>query len=303
MTDSVDVHFRECAELTRLGPLLADGLPMSASDSGGLARLAEAADVSLRGRLAACALLAVVGDPRLPPVPTVLRVQGGHVTIGLRADRVDAVVARWRHVGVERPWIEKEVPAWPVRLDDFWLGRYPVANVQYLAFLQATGWGRRPSTWYLGAYPWDRPSHPVCGIAPDDADAYAAWLSGETGHPYRLPAEAEWEHAANGFDGREYPWGDEFDPFVSVPTASGTRAAGGVTAEPEVLVLKAITAVGVLSASGCIADTVELYASGAVDPHPLVAATVTLEDVTAVLAGERRHEWGDAPKIHVDPRR
>jgi toxoflavin biosynthesis protein ToxD len=259
MTDSADVHFRECAELTRLAPLLADGLPMAASDPGGLARLAEAANVSLRGRLAACALLAVVGDPRLPPVPAVLRAQGGHVTVGLRADRVDAVVARWRHVGVERSWIEKEVPAWPVHLDDFWLGRYPVANVQYLAFLQATGWGRRPSTWYLGAYPWDRPGHPVCGIAPEDADAYAAWLSGETGHPYRLPVEAEWEHAANGFDGREYPWGDEFDP-----AKANTRESGIHTTTPVGVFPGGAGPFGHLDLAG----NVEEYTAGSYRPYP-----------------------------------
>jgi hypothetical protein len=67
-------------------------------------------------------------------------------------------------------------------------------------------------------------------------------------------------------------------------------------------VLKDVTAVGVLSASGGVAGTVELYASGAVDPRPLIAATVGLHDVAAVLAGRRDPGWGDAPKIHVDPR-
>lgn len=73
--------------------------------------------------------------------------------------------------------------------------------------------------------------------------------------------------------------------------------------DTRTLVLKDVTAVGVLSASGGLAGTVELYASGAVDPRQLVAATVGLDDVAAVLAGERRPEWGDAPKIQVDPRR
>ncbi len=82
----------------------------------------------------------------------------------------------------------------------------------------------------------------------------------------------------------------------------------GLAGEPSLidtrtLALKDVTAVGVLSASGGIADTVELYASGAVDPRPLIAATVGLDDIAAVLAGEQRPGWGDAPKIHVDPRR
>jgi threonine dehydrogenase-like Zn-dependent dehydrogenase len=82
----------------------------------------------------------------------------------------------------------------------------------------------------------------------------------------------------------------------------------GLAGEPSLLdtrtlALKDVTAVGVLSASGGFASTVELYASGAVDPRPLVAATVGLDDVAAVLAGDRRPDWGTAPKIHVDPRR
>lgn len=81
----------------------------------------------------------------------------------------------------------------------------------------------------------------------------------------------------------------------------------GLSGEPSLLdtrtlALKDVTAVGVLSASGGLAGTVELYASGAVDPRPLVAATVRLDEVAAVLGGERRTEWGAAPKIHVDPR-
>jgi threonine dehydrogenase-like Zn-dependent dehydrogenase len=73
--------------------------------------------------------------------------------------------------------------------------------------------------------------------------------------------------------------------------------------DTRTLALKDVTAVGVLSASGGLAGTIELYAAGAVDPRPLVAATVGLDDIAAVLAGEHRPGWGDAPKIHVDPRR
>jgi threonine dehydrogenase-like Zn-dependent dehydrogenase len=68
------------------------------------------------------------------------------------------------------------------------------------------------------------------------------------------------------------------------------------------LLLKDVTAVGILSASPGLAGTIERYASGAVDPRPLVAATVRLEDVVDVLAGRRPAGAGGGPKIHVDPR-
>ena len=81
----------------------------------------------------------------------------------------------------------------------------------------------------------------------------------------------------------------------------------GLAAEPSLLdtrtlALKDVTAVGVLSASGGFAGTVELFATGEVDPRPLIAATVGLDDVAAALAGERQPGWGAGPKIHVDPR-
>jgi threonine dehydrogenase-like Zn-dependent dehydrogenase len=82
----------------------------------------------------------------------------------------------------------------------------------------------------------------------------------------------------------------------------------GISGEPSMLdsrslVLADVTATGVLSGSGGLDGAISRYASGAVDPRPLIAATVGLGEVADVLAGRRRPEWGAAPKIHVDPRR
>ena len=73
--------------------------------------------------------------------------------------------------------------------------------------------------------------------------------------------------------------------------------------DTRTMALKDVTAVGVLSASGGLEGIIDLYASGAVDARPLVATTVSLDEVADVLAGKRLPGWGDAPKIHVDPRR
>ncbi|WP_241564029.1 zinc-binding dehydrogenase [Nonomuraea polychroma] len=111
-----------------------------------------------------------------------------------------------------------------------------------------------------------------------------------------------------------------FDAVIDASTGPGSPALAldvvepgrtvvfiGLSAEPSLadtrrLVLKDVTAVGVLSASGGLAGTIDLYASGQVDPRPLVAATVPLEEAASVLAGKRQPGWGDAPKILVDPR-
>ncbi|MFJ8539010.1 zinc-binding dehydrogenase [Streptomyces sp. NPDC093591] len=88
---------------------------------------------------------------------------------------------------------------------------------------------------------------------------------------------------------------------------SGRVVYIGLAGEPSrvdtrALVLRDVTAVGILSASPGLEATIRAYASGAVDPRPLVAATVGLDEVGAVLAGERPRGAGPGPKIHVDPR-
>jgi threonine dehydrogenase-like Zn-dependent dehydrogenase len=57
-----------------------------------------------------------------------------------------------------------------------------------------------------------------------------------------------------------------------------------------------------VSASPGLDAAIGAYADGSVDPRPLVAATVGLDGVGPVLAGERPPGAGPGPKIHVDPR-
>jgi threonine dehydrogenase-like Zn-dependent dehydrogenase len=72
------------------------------------------------------------------------------------------------------------------------------------------------------------------------------------------------------------------------------------TVDTRTIVLRDLTVIGVLSGSGALAGAIERYASGAVDPRPLVATTVGLDGVADVLA--RRAASGGAPKVLVDPR-
>jgi threonine dehydrogenase-like Zn-dependent dehydrogenase len=67
------------------------------------------------------------------------------------------------------------------------------------------------------------------------------------------------------------------------------------------LVLKDAVATGILAGSQGLAGAIVQYADGAVDPRPLVAATVSLDQVGAVLAGWRPTDAGPGPKVHVDP--
>ena len=74
------------------------------------------------------------------------------------------------------------------------------------------------------------------------------------------------------------------------------------TVDTRALALKDVTAVGILSGSPGLTGAVEQYACGAVDPRPLVAATVGLDGVADILRGRRPDGAGAGPKMHIDPR-
>jgi len=80
-------------------------------------------------------------------------------------------------------------------------------------------------------------------------------------------------------------------------------AAAATEVDTRVLVSSDVTVTGHLSGSPAMAATIESYASGSVDPEPLVAATVSMDRAAAVLAGWRPGDAGPGPKLHVDPRR
>ena len=71
--------------------------------------------------------------------------------------------------------------------------------------------------------------------------------------------------------------------------------------DTRTLALKDVTAVGILSASPALADTIAAYADGVIDPRPLVAATIGLDEVSIVLGGGRPPGAGPGPKFHIAP--
>ena len=85
----------------------------------------------------------------------------------------------------------------------FALGVYEVTFEDYDRFVQATG-HRRPTD-----RGWGRGGRPVIDVSWEDAEAYVAWLSRETGESYRLPSESEWEYAARAGTTTRYSWGQD----------------------------------------------------------------------------------------------
>lgn len=92
----------------------------------------------------------------------------------------------------------------------YFIDRYPVTNEDYHKFLTSSRYKPADTTnflrhWISGRPPKGKENHPVVYVGLEDARAYARWAG------KRLPTELEWQYAAQGSDGRKYPWGPAFD--------------------------------------------------------------------------------------------
>ncbi len=119
------------------------------------------------------------------------------------------------------------------------IAKYPITNAQFAKFIEADGYENRqwwtdagwklrekglhydegwkpsgkawtqPRYWTEGK--WNGVEQPVVGISWYEAVAFCWWLSERTGEKIMLPTEDQWHYAAQGDDGRDYPWGNEWD--------------------------------------------------------------------------------------------
>ncbi len=101
-----------------------------------------------------------------------------------------------------------------VEVAPFALSKYEVTRGQFAVFVEATGHdvhdgciGGRIGSWRDQS--WQSDDHPVVCVGWDDAQAYAQWLSAETGQAYRLPSESEWVYAAHAGTTTSWFWGTE----------------------------------------------------------------------------------------------
>ncbi len=82
----------------------------------------------------------------------------------------------------------------------FYLDRTEVTNELYEKFAAATNRPLPPK------FPHDAPQHPVVNVTISDANAFAKWAG------KRLPTAIEWEKAARGTEGKNWPWGGADNP-------------------------------------------------------------------------------------------
>ncbi|MGA8160373.1 MAG: SUMF1/EgtB/PvdO family nonheme iron enzyme [Acidobacteriaceae bacterium] len=139
-------------------------------------------------------------------------------------------------VDVQYPWEDTPRRFHEHRVDvkPFYIDKYPVTNADFKKFLDATHYSPRDPAnflkdWRNGTYPDGWANKPVTWVSIEDARAYAHWAG------KRLPHEWEWQLAAQGSDGRIYPWGNSWSPSaVPVPdTGRILRAPDDVDAHPS----------------------------------------------------------------------
>jgi gamma-glutamyl hercynylcysteine S-oxide synthase len=162
------------------------------------------------------------------PTRPVAKAPEGMVTIP--AAEFDFVVSgieiegyTWKGLDFRYPWENSARRAHRHRMHikSFHIDKYPVTNAQYKTFMDASGYRPRDAhnflrDWVDGSPRRGWENKPVTWVSIEDARAYAAWAG------KRLPHEWEWQYAAQGTDGRLYPWGNDWN-VANMPPQSKAR--------------------------------------------------------------------------------
>ncbi len=155
-------------------------------------------------------------------------------------------------------WVD--IPAGKVQIEGygtyvpaFSIAKYPITVAQYEMFFKDGGY-EKPFFWLPQGWEWRQkekirqprywhdknykhffqPDHPMIGISWYEAMAFCTWLSKKAGENILLPTEPQWQRAAQGDDGRLYPWGNQFD--YRKCNCSAQNKSSGTTPVTEYLI-------------------------------------------------------------------
>ena len=175
----------------------------------------------------------------IPPTPPAPRPPEGMVLVpaGTFPCEVEGVmIEKSEGVDVQYPWEDKPSlkHKHELLMKSFYIDKTPVTCAEFKRFLDATHYRPKDGhnflrNWIHGTFPEGWARKPVTWVSLEDARAYAMWAG------KRLPHEWEWQYAAQGKDGRLYPWGNAKDDRRVPPFEKGReqRPPTDVDAYPQ----------------------------------------------------------------------
>ncbi|WP_457447597.1 formylglycine-generating enzyme family protein [Roseateles sp. P5_E4] len=223
--DGAQAIFSVALEARGFGALLAVAAGESV-DGSLLARMAELARTPLQSldktwRPLTQQLVAIAPTPRVEKAPEgMVEIPAGEFDFAVGGVEVEGQT--WAGLDVQYPWEDSPRRQHRRRMDmpRFFMDRTPVTNAQFHAFVLATRYQPADAHnflrhWVNAEPPAGWANKPVTWVGIEDARAYAAWAG------KRLPHEWEWQYAAQGGDGRAYPWGEAWDASAVPPPNTG----------------------------------------------------------------------------------
>jgi iron(II)-dependent oxidoreductase len=163
-----------------------------------------------------------------------IRVPGGDFVFAVSGTEIEGGANPG--VDVQYPWedVPRRYHEHKMQIAPFFIDKYPVTNSEFKHFVDATHYVPKDAAnflrdWKDGSFPTGWDSRPVTWVSLEDARAYAQWAG------KRLPHEWEWQFAAQGTDGRVYPWGNAWQPDNVPHAVTGRQMTGpdAVDAHPQ----------------------------------------------------------------------
>jgi gamma-glutamyl hercynylcysteine S-oxide synthase len=177
---------------------------------------------------------ASVSSPAAPA--GMVRIPGGNFIFKVQGIEIEGFADIDIGVDVQYPWEDspRRFHEHSMQMKPFWIDTYPVTNAQFKMFLDSTHYDPQDGLnflrdWKGESFPTGWDDKPVTWVSLEDARAYARWAG------KRLPHEWEWQYAAQGSDGRTYPWGNDWNASAA-PLPDKTRTMRGpdaVDAHPQ----------------------------------------------------------------------
>jgi formylglycine-generating enzyme required for sulfatase activity len=153
-------------------------------------------------------LVDIPETPKARSAPAgMIRIDGGNFLFTVEGIEIEG----FNDIGVDvqYPWEDspRRFHEHPMQIKPFYIDKYPVTNAEFKKFLDASHYHPKDDLnflkdWKGGTYPEGWANKPVTWVSLTDAREYAKWAG------KRLPHEWEWQFAAQGTDGRRFPWGD-----------------------------------------------------------------------------------------------